>query len=287
MKKTNVNKVEKIDVWAKMRKQVLLGRHVCVELNPILSKLPGPQELPGKDLQKARAFVEEVVSVLYDFAAAIMFCPIYYKALDKQFGWAGDRLIEEICNHIKKIHPETFLILDSRIDEVNAQYLEYIRKCGVDAVTAHAFRGKEAFRSILDSPDKGLVVITKTENPGSGELQEFGGDRKLYEQIANNVFDKWNQNRNCGILVESADPETIKNIRHFAPNTPILVSQSEGAEFNSEKLASIVSSVSSERGGFLICSTDVIYSGRKNFKWEVQKAVQRLNSEIATHLSAI
>jgi orotidine-5'-phosphate decarboxylase len=108
--------------------------------------------------------------------------------------------------------------------------------------------GEEALRPFHAQEDKGIIVLCKTSNPGSGEFQnlvvlpdpfdvtDMCARRlpmsrypglvplvPLYRYVAYAVATRWNHHRNCGLVVGATYPEELARVRGIVGDMPILL----------------------------------------------------------------
>src|SRR5581483_10787998 len=95
------------------------------------------------------------------------------------------------------------------IGNTNQGYVEFIFEyLGADAVTIQPYMGAEAVSPFLARKEKGIFVLCRTSNPGSGEFQNLRvDDEPIYKIIAHAVSSTWNTNGNCGLVVGATYPE--------------------------------------------------------------------------------
>jgi orotidine-5'-phosphate decarboxylase len=85
--------------------------------------------------------------------------------------------------------------------------------------------GFDSIEPYLRWPDKGLILLCRTSNPGGGDLQAqrlAGGDR-LFEHIARLAGGPWNAGGQLGLVVGATYPEEIARVRELAPTLPLLI----------------------------------------------------------------
>jgi orotidine-5'-phosphate decarboxylase len=84
--------------------------------------------------------------------------------------------------------------------------------------------GSDTLQPFLLRHDKGVVILCKTSNPGSGELQTLQVEgQTLYERIAHHAQHDWNTQQNILLVVGATYPQEMARIRHIAPDIPFLV----------------------------------------------------------------
>ena len=84
--------------------------------------------------------------------------------------------------------------------------------------------GYDAVKPFLDYEDKGVIILCRTSNKFSGDLQNLVADgRPLYEHVALLVQDKWNSAKNAALVVGATYPEELEKLRKLCPELPFLV----------------------------------------------------------------
>jgi orotidine-5'-phosphate decarboxylase len=90
-------------------------------------------------------------------------------------------------------------------------------------------RRRDSAQPFLDRADKGVVVLCRTSNPGSGEFQDLplagadGATRPLYQHVAQRVANEWNANGNCLLVVGATWPKELAEVRALTGDLPFLV----------------------------------------------------------------
>lgn len=66
--------------------------------------------------------------------------------------------------------------------------------------------------------------MTRTSNPGDGELQDLVVEGKpLWQLVTEKVRDEWNKDGNCILLVGATQPEELLLTRELVPEMTLLV----------------------------------------------------------------
>jgi orotidine-5'-phosphate decarboxylase len=189
---------------------------LCIGLDSDPAKLP-------KGLDQF-TFNKAIIDATADLVCAFKPNPAFYEAL----GAEGIRQLEQTCQYIRETYPDIPIILDSKRGDIGNTNAAYARATfevmGADAVTLHPYFGKESLLPFLEYKDKGMIILCKSTNPGSGELQDIAvGDAKLYEYVAQQVVNEWNDHDNCLLMVGATYPAELEAVRGIAGNMPILV----------------------------------------------------------------
>jgi orotidine 5'-phosphate decarboxylase subfamily 2 len=96
----------------------------------------------------------------------------------------------------------------------------------VDAITIAPYMGEDAVAPYLTDATKGAFILTKTSNPGSGQLQDrhLDSGEQLFLEVAS-LCNAWDASypASVGLVVGATWPETFVEIRKRAPDLWILV----------------------------------------------------------------
>jgi orotidine-5'-phosphate decarboxylase len=205
---------------------------VCVGLDTDTAKIP---EKYKSEKYPQFAYNKYIVDQTHDIVCAYKPNSAFYEAR----GAEGIAELKMTCDYIRKKHPDIPIILDAKradIGSTNAGYVTYAYDylCA-DAITLHPYLGHGAMQPFLDRKDKGCIILCKTSNEGSGELQNIvvhlGGlksvqqskELRLYKYVAREVVEKWNSNGNCLLVVGATYPEELTNVRKIVGDMIILV----------------------------------------------------------------
>lgn len=140
---------------------------------------------------------------------------------------------------------------------------------GFDAVTVSPLLGPDTLQPFLAYRDRGIFVLCKTSNPGSGAFQDLtvcwdGAELPLYEAIARQMaaLDAAEAPGQLGLVVGATYPEQLRAIRTAAPGLPILV-PGVGAQ-QGDVQAAVTAGLDIHGGGIVVnASRGVIYASRE------------------------
>ena len=119
-------------------------------------------------------------------------------------------------------------ICDAKRADIGNTSAAYARaifdELGFDAVTLNPFLGRDALQPFLDHEDKACIILCRTSNPGSADIQnlEVGG-RPLWLAVAEKVLTAWNAKGNCMLVASGANPAEMAQIRAIAGDMTLLV----------------------------------------------------------------
>ena len=196
---------------------------LCVGLDPDPAKFPA--HLQGRP-DAILAFCTQIVDATPDLVCC--FKPqIAYFAAHR----AEDQL-EALIEHIHAAHPDTPVILDAKRGDIGStaeQYaIEAFERFKADAITVNPYMGRDSVDPYLAWPDKGVILLCRTSNPGGSDLQFLEvetphGRMKLYEHVARTVAEDWNASGNCALVVGATFPAEIARVRQLVGDMPLLV----------------------------------------------------------------
>ena len=192
---------------------------LCVGLDPDPAKFPA--HLHGKP-----DAIFEFCKAIVDTTADLVCCfkpQIAYFAAQR----AEDQL-EALIAHIHARHPCIPVILDAKRGDIGStaeQYaVEIFERYRADAITVNPYMGKDSVDPYLAYPEKGVILLCRTSNPGGSDLQflDIGG-KKLYEHVAELVATQWNTTGQCALVVGATFPSEIARVREIVGDLPLLV----------------------------------------------------------------
>jgi orotidine-5'-phosphate decarboxylase len=228
---------------------------LCVGLDP------DPEKFPARLKNRADAifgFCAEIVDATAHLVCAFKPQIAHFSAL------RAEAQLERLIAHIHRKHPGLPVILDAKRGDIGSTaeryaveaYLRY----GADAVTLNPYLGSDSIQPYLAHPGKGVIVLCRTSNPGSGELQLLGaGETKLYEAVARLAVEKWNATGQCALVVGATYPDEIRRVRGIAPAMPLLV-PGIGAQGGDIRAAVEAGCTSSGTGLILNASRAILYA---------------------------
>jgi orotidine-5'-phosphate decarboxylase len=228
---------------------------VCVGLDPDLAKFPAT--FRGMPVRKQiERFNGAIIEATKDVASA------YKPNLGFYAAYGLDGLAALVATR-EMIPSDIPVILDCKVGDIGSTAAAYARgyfdEWGFDAITANPYMGEDSLAPFLSYADKGVIVICKTSNAGSGDLQDLpvsGDDRSatLYETVAARCAG-WNETHPAGIglVVGATYPEQLAAVRRIAPNLPILL-PGVGAQAG-ELDASVTAGIDANGRGLLVSSS--------------------------------
>lgn len=165
-----------------------------------------------------------IIEATSDIAFAYKPNLAFYEAL----GLEG---IDSLYRTLKAMPPDVLVIGDAKRGDIGHTARAYARSLfevfGFDAVTVNPYLGRDSVEPFLAYRDRGVFLLCKTSNPGSGDFQDLlcqtaEGSSPLYQVVASRSRD-WNANGNVGLVVGATYPQQLAVVRQLAPELPLLI----------------------------------------------------------------
>ena len=235
---------------------------LCVGLDPDLSRFPASMRDDTDVTRAIVTFNTDVIEVTADLVCAYKPNLGFYLA----HGAAGVAALEETRRRIPRNIP---VILDAKVGDVGstteAYATGYFDTWNFDAVTVNPYLGEDSLAPFMRRGDHGVLVVCKTSNPGSGDLQDrhlaaTGESEPIYLTVADRVA-AWSARwpATLGLVVGATYPAELAAVRQRCPDLPILL-PGIGAQ-GGELEASVRAGLDYRGGGMLVSSSrSVLYA---------------------------
>lgn len=196
------------------------GSYLCVGLDPDLKKIP---KHLGREKYPVFEFNKQIIDETQDLVCAYKPQLAYYS------GQAMEDQLHMTIAYLQKTAPQVPVLLDAKRGDIGSTAEMYAReafdvyKC--DAVTVNPYMGFETLEPFLKNTDKGVIVLCKTSNPGSGEFQNLKtaeGDL-VYERVARAAQQRFRTHQGLGLVVGATHIDDLIKVRALAPDVPLLV----------------------------------------------------------------
>jgi uridine monophosphate synthetase len=195
---------------------------LCVGLDPHIPDLKEPTAASALD------FCLNLVKQTAPYAAAFKPNAAFFEVFGAE-GWiALKQVIEAIKEESRRMGSMIPIILDAKRGDIASTAEAYAKAVfetvGADCVTLSPYLGKDSIDPFLKYPEKGVFLLCKTSNPGSGDLQDIsvvGADGRpplpLFEHVAH-LAQGWNTKNNIGLVVGATHIDAMKRVRTAAPD---------------------------------------------------------------------
>lgn len=256
---------------------------LCVGLDPVAGKMP--QGFDGSP-ESVASFCKEIIDATEDFAAAYKPNLAFFMAL----GTRGLETLQIVREAIPAAIP---VILDGKLNDMGETAKAYSSAVfdllGFDALTVAPYLGEDALAPYLEKGNKGVIVLCKTSNPGSGDLQDLqlASGELLHLHLADRCRD-WDRRypANVGMVVGATYPAQLAEVRRRCPDQIILL---PGLGAQGGDTAASVRAGATGSGGRLLCSASrsIMYADvGADFAVAARDAAGRLRDEINAYRKA-
>lgn len=241
---------------------------LCVGLDPDPAKFPA--HLKGRD-DAIFEFCKTIVDTTADLVCSFKPQIAYFAA------HRAEEQLEALIAHIHTKHPKIPVILDAKRGDIGStaeQYaLEAFERFKADAVTVSPYMGRDSVTPYLAYPEKGVILLCRTSNPGGSDLQflDVGGE-KLFERIARLVATEWDTTGQCALVIGATFPAEIARVRSLVGDMPLLV---PGIGAQGGDIESTVKAGKTAAGTGLMISSSraILYAGKDEHYGEAARKV--------------
>jgi orotidine-5'-phosphate decarboxylase len=254
---------------------------LCVGLDTDLLKIP---EFLKNQKQPLFEFNKQIIDATHDLVCAYKPQIAYYAAQR-----AEDQL-QLTIDYIKRTYPEIPVILDAKRGDIGDTAEMYAKEAfeiyGAHAVTVNPYMGGDTLQPFLKYKDRGVIILCKTSNPGSGELQNrvLDDGKTVFEVVAEKAAKEWNQNSNVALVVGGTHLDELTRLRKICGDLPFLV-PGVGAQGGDIKEIVKRGKDSQGRGLMINSSRAIIYASKnKDFAEAARKMSQETSRLIESAL---
>ena len=151
-----------------------------------------------------------------------------FKPQFAHFAAAGrEQELREVCRYVRAEYPEHVLILDAKRGDVGSTSSYYAREAfeqyDAHAVTVSPYLGFDGVEPFLAYPDRGVILLCRTSNPGSDWLQRSEQDDiPVYQRVAQAAA-AWPSQGQLMLVAGATYPEELGEIRRAIGDMPLLV----------------------------------------------------------------
>ncbi len=190
---------------------------LCIGLDPHVKDLSAPTAASARD------FCLNLVKQTSRYAAAFKPNAAFFEVFGAD-GWiALQEVIEAIKVESHRMGSMIPIILDAKRGDIASTAEAYAKSAfetlKADCITLSPYLGKDSIEPFLQQSEKGIFLLCKTSNPGSGDLQDvvLSDGSLLYEHVAK-LAQAWNTKNNIGLVVGATHIDAMKRIRTAAPD---------------------------------------------------------------------
>jgi orotidine-5'-phosphate decarboxylase len=193
---------------------------LAVGLDPDAARLPGAWR---GDTARLFDFCAAIVDATRDLVCAYKPQIAYFAAQ------RAEGQLERLIAHIRAVAPQVPVILDAKRGDIGATAEMYAREAferyDADALTVSPFMGFDSIEPYLHYPERGVILLCRTSNPGGSDLQAqaLASGERLFEHVARLAAGPWNRHGELGLVVGATYPREIERVRELAPTLPLLI----------------------------------------------------------------
>ncbi len=203
---------------------------LCVGLDPHISDLKEPTAASALD------FCLTLIKQTAPYAAAFKPNAAFFEVFGPE-GWGAlKQVIEAIDAESKKLGSMIPVVLDAKRGDISSTAEAYAQSAfdslGAHCITLSPYLGKDSIDPFIQNSERGVFLLCKTSNSGSGDLQDLmvttddgpqstvngpSSTVHLYEHVAK-LAQQWNTKKNIGLVVGATHVEPMKRIREVVPD---------------------------------------------------------------------
>ncbi len=250
---------------------------VCVGIDPVLEKLPAHF---NHTVDSIVHMCQAIIEATHPYAAAFKPNLAFFTSL----GRPGLNALWAVRHSIPSGVP---VILDCKVGDVSETARAYahgwFNEFGFDAITVSPYLGEDAVAPFLEYGDKGVIILCKTSNTGSGDVQDLplANGEPLYLAVADKCHE-WDARHpaSVGLVVGATYPEQLRSVRQRVGDQVILL-PGLGAQ-GGELRASVEAGVDANGAGLLCSSSRAIMFASDGLDFDVaaQGVAERMRDEI-------
>lgn len=232
---------------------------LCVGLDVDAERVP--ESLHGRG-DWVYEFNRGIIEATSDLVCAYKPNLAFYEAL-------GSYGIEALVRTMRAMPPDVVVIGDAKRGDVGHTARAYARalfeQFRFDAATVNPYLGRDSVEPFLAYEDRGVFLLCKTSNPGSGDFQELScttpeGAMPLYRVVASKARE-WGAGGNLGLVVGATYPEQLREVRDLAPELPLLI-PGVGAQAGDLELTVLYGTDAAGERAVVNSSRQVIFASR-------------------------
>ncbi len=218
-----------------------LGHCFCLGLDPHIAMIPAAFRRGAMDARDPEtvAAIEDFLMAVVDIAAPQVAAFKPQSAMYERLGAAGIAMLERVVAHAHDLG--AIVVLDAKRGDIGSTadayaeaYLAPDSPNPVECMTVNPYMGVdtlEPYLKLCREHGRGILVLAKTSNPGSGDFQNLKiGNSTLYGSVALALASiaetlkgpetGWSS---LGVVVGATYPQEAVDIRTLLPNALFLI----------------------------------------------------------------
>lgn len=203
---------------------------LCVGLDPDMNKIPACLQ---QEEDVIFAFNKAIIDTTLDYAVAYKPNLAFYEA----YGLKGMVSLKKTIDYLRQ--KGVFTIADAKRGDIGNTSLKYAQAYldpagdfNFNAITVAPYMGEDSVKPFLQVPDKWVVLLALTSNPGARDFQNLeitGGaaegallEKHLYEQVLR-TSTTWGNADNMMYVIGATRAEFLSDVRRIVPDHFLLV----------------------------------------------------------------
>ena len=203
---------------------------LCVGLDPDMNKIPACLQ---QEEDVIFAFNKAIIDATLDYAVAYKPNLAFYEA----YGLKGMVSLKKTIDYLRQ--KGVFTIADAKRGDIGNTSLKYAQAYldpagdfNFNAITVAPYMGEDSVKPFLQVPDKWVVLLALTSNPGARDFQNLeiaGGaadgaalEKHLYEQVLR-TSTAWGNADNMMYVIGATRAEFLSDVRRIVPDHFLLV----------------------------------------------------------------
>ena len=250
------------------------------------------------DVEKIPAHLQASDDPIFEFNKAIIdatapFCVAYKPnfAFYECYGLKGLQAFERTIDYLKVHYPKHFVIADAKrgdIGNTSTRYAKtFFETYAVDALTVAPYMGEDSVKPFLGYPEKWVIVLALTSNPGSKDFQfaSLTTGQRLFEKVLE-TSQAWGSDEHMMYVVGATQGKLFEDIRRVVPHHFLLV---PGVGAQGGSLQEVCKYGMTKDCGLLVNSSrGILYAGTgHDFAEAAAVAAQQLQQEMAQALALV
>jgi orotidine-5'-phosphate decarboxylase len=252
--------------------------YLCVGLDTDITKIPKHLHSTSDPVFE---FNKRIIDATSEFCVAYKPNIAFYEALGPK-GW------ESLQKTLDYIPQDCFTIADAKRGDIGNTSSLYARaffeQMTFDSITVAPYMGEDSVKPFLEFPDKWVILLVHTSNPGSVDIQqlETRDGKYVYEEV---IFasQRWATADQMMYVVGATKADKIGTIRTLAPDHFFLVPGigAQGGDLEAVSKAGL----NAQCGLLVNSSRAIIYaSSGEDFADAARKEAVKVQHEMSSYL---
>jgi len=256
----------------------------CCGLDPDLSKFPSEiKNKPYSDEEKAYEFLTQVVALTAPYVCAFKVQKAFFDCFS-----GGHNLLKEVIRFVHGRFPKIPVIIDCKIGDTSNTMGAYVKSLFAnldsDGIVVNPYMGDDVFAPFADYPEKIIVTLVRTSNPGASIMQDMMTieGKMLWEVVLDHMVNRWNVAGNMVPVISSTAGLDLRFVRGCVPDEMNILFAGVGEQGGDE--SGVRELLNTSRAGvFVNSSRGILYANSQNGQiWQdaVREAASRMRDAL-------